>query len=115
MYKDGKSGLKQIRLAALKSIEESRYVSQDLRKSIMERDGFRCVRCGNAQALDVDHAVPFSIGGKSDIDNLQILCRDCNSEKGARTWWGPTLLEKVLASGKTLEYIEALYKQQRFK
>jgi 5-methylcytosine-specific restriction endonuclease McrA len=41
----------------------------------------RCLRCGAASDLTCDHVVPVSRGGRSDIDNLQLLCRSCNASK----------------------------------
>lgn len=34
--------------------------------------------------LTVDHHVPIALGGGNDRDNLRVLCRSCNSRKGAR-------------------------------
>lgn len=45
---------------------------------------FCCARCGRRRRLTVDHVIPVSKGGSSDISNLQPLCRPCNSLKGAR-------------------------------
>lgn len=37
--------------------------------------GYRCASCGTINPhLGVDHIKPRSRGGKSDIDNLQLLC-----------------------------------------
>lgn len=60
-------------------------VSNKMRFSIYERDGYRCRRCGisNRYAnLEIDHIIPISKGGKSTYDNLQTLCHRCNVEKG---------------------------------
>lgn len=54
------------------------------RDVVFTRDGLRCVRCGDGTELTIDHVVPLSKGGGNDIDNLQTLCRSCNSRKGAR-------------------------------
>lgn len=35
--------------------------------------------------LAVDHIVPLANGGTNDPTNLQLLCRRCNSKKGARS------------------------------
>jgi 5-methylcytosine-specific restriction endonuclease McrA len=32
----------------------------------------------------IDHIIPVSRGGTNDVDNLRLLCRSCNSKKGAR-------------------------------
>lgn len=48
----------------------------------------RCLRCGRSEPdikLTPDHVVPISLGGTSDIDNIQPLCRSCNCKKHAKT------------------------------
>ena len=59
-------------------------IPDELRKHVYERDGYRCVRCGAAEDLAVDHIYPWSRGGPDTLDNLQALCKPCNSSKGAR-------------------------------
>lgn len=62
-------------------------VSNKMRFSIYERDGYRC-RCCHRQfeepELEIDHIKPIAEGGKSVEENLQTLCRDCNQIKGKR-------------------------------
>lgn len=43
----------------------------------------RCSYCGATDELEIDHIRPVSKGGGNEIRNLQLLCRDCNREKGA--------------------------------
>ncbi|OBU85472.1 hypothetical protein MY55_15935 [Chromobacterium subtsugae] len=40
--------------------------------------------CMSSEDLTVDHIKPLSRGGTDDLENLQFLCRPCNSAKGAR-------------------------------
>lgn len=54
-----------------------------VRTAVYERDGFACVRCGSTSSLSLDHIKPWSLGGADTIDNLQTMCRPCNSAKGA--------------------------------
>lgn len=51
---------------------------------IIKRDGFGCRHCGMVDDLSYDHITPKVKGGSNDIDNLQMLCKPCNSRKGAR-------------------------------
>jgi 5-methylcytosine-specific restriction endonuclease McrA len=51
---------------------------------VFERDGYRCVFCGAVEDLTIDHIYPRILGGAHTEDNLQTLCRSCNSRKGAR-------------------------------
>ena len=55
-----------------------------VRLAALERDGYRCTRCGRAGRLEVDHHIPIARGGaKHDLANLQSLCRDCHLTKTA--------------------------------
>lgn len=42
----------------------------------------RCLACGQSRPLTMDHVVPLSRGGANTPDNLQPLCRSCNTRKG---------------------------------
>ena len=74
-----------------KSIErvERAKVSNELRQEIFERDGYICVNCGSTEkeSLEIDHIKPISKGGKTEPDNLQTLCHDCNIRKGNDIDW----------------------------
>lgn len=70
--------------------EKKRQISLSLRYNVLKRDGFKCVKCGRTPAVDrsielqIDHIVPFSMGGLTSIGNLQTTCSDCNLGKGNR-------------------------------
>lgn len=70
--------------------ENCRDIRLGLRYTVLNRDRFKCVICGNSPAmsiacrLHVDHIIPFSRGGKTEIGNLRTLCQDCNLGKSNR-------------------------------
>ena len=52
-----------------------------------EQEGY-CPGCKEHEkfkGMDVDHKLPRKLGGTNDIENLQLLCRQCNASKGGRT------------------------------
>lgn len=60
-------------------------IPSSLRWKIWERDDFTCQGCGVRQRLTIDHIIPESAGGTLDPENLQTLCKSCNSAKGSKT------------------------------
>lgn len=61
-----------------------RRLPRALVKAVMERDAYRCRRCGGHRDLTVDHINPVSNDGTDELENLQTLCKRCNSRKGGR-------------------------------
>lgn len=51
---------------------------------VIEKDGGKCKKCKSSDNLTIDHIVPIKKGGRDNIENLQLLCRSCNSKKGAK-------------------------------
>ena len=65
--------------AGKKSFDE---FTQAEKKQILERDGYRCVVCGqgrdNGIELQIDHIKPRSLGGQGTVENGQVLCASHN-------------------------------------
>lgn len=55
-----------------------------IRAAVLARDGHRCVQCAATEDLTLDHIWPWSLGGLDTVENLRVLCRPCNSSKGAK-------------------------------
>lgn len=64
--------------------DNSRAFSDSVKKELFY-PGYVCSYCGNEilsiDDAEVDHIIPFSQGGKTDISNAQLLHRHCNREK----------------------------------
>ena len=61
-----------------KVMVKRRYISENLRNRIFQRDNWKCVNCKSNKNLEIDHKVPFSKGGITSFNNLQTLCKKCN-------------------------------------
>jgi len=64
-------------------------VTGHLRRVVVERARQRCEYCGLAQAgqeaaFHIDHVVPVTDGGMTDLGNLALACVSCSLRKGAR-------------------------------
>lgn len=61
-------------------------ITAALRRSIYERDSYRCRYCGGfTGGLVLDHVQPWSRGGEDTAENLVTACHACNSTKKDRT------------------------------
>ena len=84
----GKKKLEDMTLIEIRKINPE--YEKELRDAVFakatDEDGmFTCALCGkkfsNRIMLQVDHIKPMNKGGKTILDNLQILCRVCNGKK----------------------------------
>lgn len=59
-------------------------IPDSVRATVLRRDGYACQSCGCRDDLTLDHIYPWSLGGPDTVENLQTLCRSCNSRKRDR-------------------------------
>lgn len=62
-----------------------RSFSQSEKRQKYEEQGGICPVCGEhykIEEMEADHIVAWSDGGKTRLDNCQMLCKDCNRKKG---------------------------------
>ena len=64
--------------------KKARSIPKATRREVFARDNYRCVQCGAAEELTLDHIFPFALGGSNEHENLQVLCKACNFKKGNR-------------------------------
>lgn len=73
------------KLYEISSRVERSKMSESMRYDVLKRDNFRCQICGASSKdganLQVDHIIPVSKGGKTEMKNLQTLCSRCNIGK----------------------------------
>ncbi|MGZ3722708.1 MAG: HNH endonuclease [Bdellovibrionales bacterium] len=67
------------------------------RRATYQRDGDKCVKCGSTHALEIDHIIPQAAGGPSTLENMRILCRNCN-QRAAIEYFGRQKMEPFLRS-----------------
>lgn len=77
----------------LKNVLESNQTGYDQRvfsnevKELLYYDGCHCSYCSNVilsiEDCEVDHIIPYSAGGPTDIENAQLLHKYCNRYKGS--------------------------------
>ena len=84
--------------------EQRRLMTDSLRYDVLRRDKFRCQICGatakDGYRLHVDHIVPVSKGGKTELGNLRTLCERCNMGKGDK------IEDQELTPEKFMKYCE---------
>jgi len=61
--------------------QDRRRISKQVSNAVWIRDGGTCVECGAKDYLEFDHVIPVSKGGSNTVQNVQLLCRRCNSKK----------------------------------
>ena len=71
------------------SIQLDYYNDPNLRRTVFEREAWRCRYCGDTVSADtamLDHITPVSNGGPNTAENLATCCMMCNSIKAGRTY-----------------------------
>lgn len=64
-----------------------RTFPEDIKLAVWEAQNHVCPICGkefDMEFMEGDHITPWRDGGRTVIDNCQMLCRECNRRKGAK-------------------------------
>ena len=66
-----------------------RFGTHQQRLYVLQRDGYACRYCGCPVTIDtanLDHVLPYKLGGETLVANLVACCRECNKHKGNNLW-----------------------------
>ena len=64
-----------------------RAFTESQKRSAYEKQNGICKICGkhfDIKEMEADHITPWHAGGKTSIDNCQMLCKDCNRRKSGK-------------------------------
>lgn len=84
-----KSGIYEYLLSGNEKFLNLRTFDENTKREIYEKQNGICAnkKCPNAgkkfdiNEMEADHITPWSKGGKTEIENCQMLCRECNRKK----------------------------------
>jgi len=65
-------------------VNNVRYIPSYVKQKVWVRDEGKCVICGSRKNLEYDHDIPVSKGGSNSVNNIRLLCKDCNRKKSGK-------------------------------
>lgn len=71
-----------VRAGRIEWIDLNREIQSELRQIVLERDGYKCIKCDATENLNCHHIYPISIEPleSADVDNCITLCDECHKE-----------------------------------
>lgn len=78
-----------------KPVDSQRFGTPTMRQRVLVRDGGKCAYCGahvDNDTANLDHVLPWKLGGRTNEANLVLACRECNKAKGNATSPDPRAL-----------------------
>jgi hypothetical protein len=60
---------------------EARVITTGLKRNVFKRDHGKCQNCKSNYKVEIDHILPYSMGGKTVERNLRLLCFSCNQRQ----------------------------------
>ena len=63
-----------------------RYIPARTKQVVWKRDNGQCTNCNSSYAVQFEHIIPFSRGGRNEVGNLKLLCRLCNQRSAIESY-----------------------------
>lgn len=79
-------GFRVKEIPGLKIRKGRQPLSRHIKRAVWSRDKGRCVQCSSTQEIEYDHILAVAHGGENSVENIQLLCRPCNREKGPKAY-----------------------------
>jgi 5-methylcytosine-specific restriction endonuclease McrA len=82
-----KSGIYEYVLTGNERCLNVRTFTESMKRGAYERQRGICVKCKQLftfEQMEADHITPWHEGGKTVMENCQMLCKDCNRRKAGK-------------------------------
>ena len=91
----------------------SAKISNEVRKSIYARDGYRCALCDDTRYLQIHHVIHRALGGTNSPHNLICLCSRCHAlAHGTNLFDGEVDLTSEDIDQACVEYVSDFYGEE---
>jgi 5-methylcytosine-specific restriction endonuclease McrA len=87
--------------ACARPLKRGRHVPAAVAREVYRRDGRQCTfvskdgrSCGSRRFLELDHVVPWAVGGEPTVENLQVRCA-AHNRHAARRYFGRGYMRAV--------------------
>jgi len=62
-------------------IPKRKAIPRPLQRKIYERANYQCEHCSSVKNLQINHKIPWALGGEDTFENLNLLCFHCNDRE----------------------------------
>jgi len=92
-------------------------ISKAVKNTVWERDGHKCVICGNPAAMPNAHYIPRSHGGLGIEENIVTLCIECHNaydNSSLRPWYHDKIRDYLKSKYPGWDENELVYHKYNF-
>ena len=90
-------------LKKVKRIKLGKQVYRRLMKRVLERDGWRCQKCGALENRQVHHKIRRSQQGNDALENLVTLCAHCHLAEHGQLSYELAALQVIRKPGRAVD------------